>query len=59
MNTCAQAAVCHLCAALPPLWLYGTPPQTVVEKMLAKEGVSRLELGREEFTARVWKWKEE
>jgi valyl-tRNA synthetase len=30
-----------------------------VEKGLAKEGTSRLALGREEFTRRVWDWKEE
>ena len=31
----------------------------VVEKMLASEGVSRRELGRERFEARVWAWKRE
>jgi valyl-tRNA synthetase len=31
----------------------------VVEKMLAAEGVSRLELGREAFEERVWAWKRE
>ncbi|GLC34463.1 hypothetical protein PLESTB_000726300 [Pleodorina starrii] len=46
------------------LWLPGTDhagiaTQSVVEKMLAREGLSRLELGREEFTRRVWQWKEE
>ncbi len=45
--------LCRCCGCTTPT------PQTVVEKMLAKEGVNRLELGREEFTARVWKWKEE
>mmetsp|Transcript_29964 Transcript_29964/g.66340 ORF Transcript_29964/g.66340 Transcript_29964/m.66340 type:complete len:1040 (+) Transcript_29964:120-3239(+) len=45
------------------LWLPGTDhagiaTQSVVEKMLAKdEGVSRLALGREAFTQRVWEWK--
>ncbi|GFR44090.1 hypothetical protein Agub_g5252 [Astrephomene gubernaculifera] len=46
------------------LWLPGTDhagiaTQTVVEKMLAREGTSRLQLGRQEFTKRVWQWKEE
>ncbi|KFK22431.1 hypothetical protein AALP_AAs73179U000100, partial [Arabis alpina] len=30
----------------------------VVEKMLASEGIKRVELGREECTKRVWEWKE-
>nr|GFB19514.1 valine--tRNA ligase, chloroplastic/mitochondrial 2 isoform X1 [Tanacetum cinerariifolium] len=30
----------------------------VVERMLAFEGIKRTELGREEFTKRVWEWKE-
>ena len=33
--------------------------QMVVEKLLAQEGVSRRELGREEFEKRVWEWKEQ
>lgn len=33
--------------------------QLVVEKMLASEGTSRAELGREAFTERVWEWKRE
>ncbi|EFJ41521.1 hypothetical protein VOLCADRAFT_107675 [Volvox carteri f. nagariensis] len=33
--------------------------QSVVEKMLSREGTTRLQLGREEFTRRVWQWKEE
>ncbi|KFK23106.1 hypothetical protein AALP_AAs52336U000100 [Arabis alpina] len=32
--------------------------QLVVEKMLASEGIKRVELGREECTKRVWEWKE-
>eukprot|EP00271_Cylindrocystis_brebissonii_P000729 TRINITY_DN10959_c0_g1_i1.p1 TRINITY_DN10959_c0_g1~~TRINITY_DN10959_c0_g1_i1.p1 ORF type:complete len:1115 (-),score=201.21 TRINITY_DN10959_c0_g1_i1:1125-4418(-) len=47
----------------PTLWVPGTDhagiaTQLVVEKMLAKEGTSRAEVGREEFTRRVWEWKE-
>ena len=46
------------------LWTLGTDhagiaTQAVVEKMLAEEGISRQELGREAFVERVWAWKEE
>ena len=45
------------------LWLPGTDhagiaTQNVVERSLAEEGVSRHDLGREEFVKRVWQWKE-
>ena len=33
--------------------------QMVVEKLLAQEGLSRQELGRQEFEQRVWAWKEQ
>jgi valyl-tRNA synthetase len=44
------------------LWLPGTDhagiaTQLVVERELAKEGITRQELGREKFVARVWDWK--
>ena len=44
------------------LWIPGTDhagiaTQLQVEKMLRDEGTSRLEVGREEFLARTWKWK--
>ncbi len=44
------------------LWQPGTDhagiaTQIVVEKMLAKEGLSRHDLGREKFVDRVWEWK--
>ncbi len=43
-------------------WVLGTDhagiaTQAQVEKLLAKEGTSRQELGREEFEQRVWDWK--
>ena len=46
------------------LWLPGTDhagiaTQNVVERILAAEGKSRQDLGREKFVERVWKWKEE
>ncbi len=45
------------------LWIPGTDhagiaTQNVVEKSLAKEGVTRQHLGREKFLERVWQWKE-
>ncbi len=45
------------------LWLPGTDhagiaTQNVVEKALAKEKVSRHDLGREKFLEKVWSWKE-
>jgi len=36
----------------------GIATQNVVEQALAKEGLSRHDLGREKFIARVWEWKE-
>ena len=45
------------------LWLPGTDhagiaTQNVVEREIAKEGLTRRDLGREKFLARVWQWKE-
>ncbi len=45
------------------LWLPGTDhagigTQVKVEQMLAKEGRTRFELGRDEFLRRAWEWKE-
>ncbi len=36
----------------------GIATQNVVEQQLMKEGISRHDLGREKFIARVWEWKE-
>ena len=44
---------------LPGMDHAGIATQFVVERMLAKEGIKRKELGREEFERRVWKWKAE
>ncbi|MDO3376704.1 valine--tRNA ligase [Geoalkalibacter halelectricus] len=46
------------------LWMPGTDhagiaTQNVVEKQLAAQGQDRHALGREEFVARVWQWREE
>jgi len=45
-------------------WILGTDhagiaTQAQVERLLADEGTSRQELGREEFERRVWRWREE
>ncbi|MCL5962021.1 MAG: valine--tRNA ligase, partial [Chloroflexi bacterium] len=47
----------------PTLWLPGTDhagisTQNVVEKDLAKQGLTRHDLGREKFVETVWRWKE-
>ena len=44
---------------LPGMDHAGIATQNVVEKELAKDGVSRHDLGREAFVAKVWEWKEE
>src|SRR5579863_1361105 len=46
------------------LWQPGTDhagiaTQMIVERQLAAEGKSRIELGREAFVERVWRWKAE
>ena len=53
----------HRMKGVPTLWVPGTDhagiaTQLQVEKLLAKEGTRREELGREAFEARVWEWKE-
>jgi valyl-tRNA synthetase len=45
------------------LWALGTDhagiaTQSVVEKELRSQGISRHEIGREEFVKRVWEWRE-
>ena len=54
----------HRMAGYETFWICGTDhagiaTQAVVEKALAAEGLSRKELGREEFVRRVWEWREE
>ena len=44
-------------------WIFGTDhagiaTQIQVEKQLEREGTSRVEIGRDAFTARVWEWRE-
>ena len=54
----------HRMKGEPTLYLPGKDhaaisAQNVVEKELAKEGVTRQELGREKFLERMWQWMEE
>ncbi len=54
----------HRMRGYEALWLPGTDhagiaTQNVVEAMLAEEGLTRHDLGREKFVARVWQVKEE
>jgi valyl-tRNA synthetase len=44
---------------LPGMDHAGIATQFVVEKQLAKDKITRQDLGREEFERRVWKWKAE
>ena len=44
---------------LPGMDHAGIATQNVVEKQLGAEGVSRHDLGREEFVKKVWQWKAE
>ncbi len=53
----------HRMLGQPTLWLPGSDhagiaTQNVVEKMLAAQGITRHQLGREEFVRRVWEWRE-
>ncbi|NMC85191.1 MAG: valine--tRNA ligase [Anaerolineaceae bacterium] len=48
---------------VPTLWVPGTDhagiaTQMLVEKSLAKQGIKRDEIGREEFLRHTWEWKE-
>src|SRR5215470_2014983 len=44
---------------LPGMDHAGIATQNVVERELAKEGLTRFDLGREKFVERVWQWKEQ
>ena len=51
----------HRMAGFETLWVPGTDhaglaTQNVVEKQLAKEGLTRHDLGREKFLERTWEW---
>ncbi|MBX3252270.1 MAG: valine--tRNA ligase [Myxococcales bacterium] len=52
----------HRMKGYDALWIPGTDhagiaTQVVVERLLAREGTTRHELGREAFVERVWEWK--
>jgi valyl-tRNA synthetase len=51
----------HRMQGEPTLWLPGVDhagiaTQTAVERMLAREGISRHDLGRDAFEEKVWEW---
>jgi valyl-tRNA synthetase len=49
----------HEALWLPGMDHAGIATQNVVERELARDGLSRHDLGREAFIERVWQWKEE
>ncbi len=54
----------HRMAGAPTLWVPGSDhagiaTQNVVERMLAQQGTTRHDLGRERFVEEVWGWKDE
>jgi valyl-tRNA synthetase len=54
----------HMLKGEEYLWLpgkdhAGIATQNTVERQLAEEGLTRFDLGREAFTKRVWKWKDQ
>ncbi len=54
----------HRMRGEPALWLPGVDhagiaAQVVVEQLLAEEGLTRHQLGREKFVARMWQWAEQ
>jgi valyl-tRNA synthetase len=54
----------HRMRGEPTLWLPGVDHagiagQNVVEQLLAREGLTRHDLGRERFLERMWQWTEE
>ena len=53
----------HRMKGIPTLWVPGTDhagiaTQLQVEKSLKREGLTREQIGREEFLRRTWEWKE-
>ena len=53
----------HRMKGIPTLWVPGTDHASIatqlqVEKLLAREGLKREQVGREEFLRRTWVWKE-
>ncbi len=52
----------HKLKGYETMWIPGTDhagiaTQTVVERLLARDGISRTELGRDKFIEEIWKWK--
>jgi len=66
LNTTTQDVLirAHKMQGYEVMWLPGTDhagiaTQNVVEQRLEEEGLTRFDLGREEFIKRVWEWKDE
>src|SRR5678815_2127948 len=66
LNNTLQDILCRYkrMAGYRVLWVPGTDhagiaTQNVVERRLAAQGLSRAQVGRDEFIARVWEWKKE
>jgi valyl-tRNA synthetase len=66
LNTSIQDALVRHARArgIRTKWILGTDhagiaTQTQVEKALADDGLTREEIGREEFVDRVWRWREQ
>ncbi|MFI3241188.1 MAG: valine--tRNA ligase [Alphaproteobacteria bacterium] len=64
LNNSIQDCLCRYkrMAGFDVLWQPGTDhagiaTQMVVERNLAKEGISRHDLGREKFVEKIWEWK--
>jgi valyl-tRNA synthetase len=54
----------HRMRGIRTKWIFGTDhagigTQTQVEKALAAEGLTKEQIGREKFLARVWRWREQ
>ncbi|PPS01996.1 hypothetical protein GOBAR_AA18663 [Gossypium barbadense] len=52
------AIVVSMCSQMELLGVSHDVYSLVVERMLASEGIKRVELGRDELEKRVWEWKE-
>ncbi|MDD3668990.1 MAG: valine--tRNA ligase [Alphaproteobacteria bacterium] len=65
LNNAVQDCLCRFkrMRGFDVLWQPGTDhagiaTQMVVERILAKDGVSRHDLGRDKFVEKIWEWKE-
>src|ERR1700680_1814182 len=56
---CGAAAGNNATLWVPGMDHAGISTQLMVERQLAQEGLTKQDLGREKFEARVWQWKEQ